>query len=320
MIAAAILTVVALFLISGNGASSKADAIQPVADDYTLEADGPPDAQSTSGPTPPIGVSADGVDLASTAATTTTIAGVPAYNWRHGCGPTAAGMVIGYWDGQGHDALVPGDASTQTAAVNAMIASGDTAGDSGTNYADYCYPEDYYPNLEPDLSEPPTGDEHADDCVADYMKTSQSYYNNYYGWSWFSDVGPALRNYTRQVLGSNYFVITENLYMFNSSLNWDRLRAEIDAGRPMIFLVDTDGDGSTDHFVTVIGYADTGGGQYYACLNTWDDDIHWFEFALIEPGQPWGVFGGTSYKILTFDQHLFFPLIRATVNAVGDDR
>jgi hypothetical protein len=232
-------------------------------------------------------------------------------------------MVIGYWDGQGYDALVPGDASTQTAAVNAMIASGDSAGDTETNYADYCLPmDDSYTNPAPlpDKSEPPTGDEHADHCVADYMKTSQSYHGNYYGWSWFSHMGPALQSYTRQVLGNNYFGVTENLYMFSSSLNWDRLRAEIDAGRPMVFLVDTNADGSTDHFVTVIGYADTGGGQYYACLNTWDDDIHWFEFAPIEQGQPWGVFGGTTYRILMFDQHLFLPLIQATGGAVGDDR
>ena len=27
-----------------------------------------------------------------------TIPGVPAYKWRHGCGPTALGMVMGYYD------------------------------------------------------------------------------------------------------------------------------------------------------------------------------------------------------------------------------
>jgi hypothetical protein len=312
IITVAVLTAAALFITSGSINSSKADAIH----DYTLKTSSPPDAQSTTGPTPPAGVIADGIDMAVTTAATTTISGVPAYYWHHGCGPTAAGMVIGYWDGQGYADLLPGDAFTQTVAVNEMIASEGPA----SNYTDYCEPrDDWELSPLPDKSELPIGDEHPDECVADYMKTSQSYHSNFYWWSWFSHMGPALQGYTRQALGGDYFAVTEDLYMlWDGSLNWDRLRAEIDAGRPMVFLVDTDGDGGTDHFVTVIGYADTGGTQYYACLNTWDDDIHWYEFAPIAQGQLWGVFGGTTYRILTLDQHLFLPLIQATGGAVGD--
>ena len=79
-----------------------------------------------------------------------------AYLWCNGCGPTSAGMVIGYWDGQGFDDLVPGDASMQTAEVNQMMSS------TG-NYDDYCLPIDLYPNTLDDRSEPPAGDEHPDD-------------------------------------------------------------------------------------------------------------------------------------------------------------
>ena len=39
---------------------------------------------------------------------------VPSYLWRHGCGPTAVGMVIGYYDILGYDDLIPGSAVTQT--------------------------------------------------------------------------------------------------------------------------------------------------------------------------------------------------------------
>jgi hypothetical protein len=50
-------------------------------------------AQSTTGPEPPSGVSlASGLTPSPSAVT---ITGVPAYNWHHGCGPTAAGMVLG---------------------------------------------------------------------------------------------------------------------------------------------------------------------------------------------------------------------------------
>jgi hypothetical protein len=98
----------------------------------------PPDAQSTSGPEPPALLRTAG--LSAEPAVTVTIPGVPAYDWHHGCGPTAAGMVVGYWDGQGYDALVPGDASTQTAAVEKMMASEGPA----SNYTDYCEPVDYW--------------------------------------------------------------------------------------------------------------------------------------------------------------------------------
>jgi hypothetical protein len=81
----------------------------------------PRDAQSTTGPKPPVGVDAQGSLLASTSAVV--ISDVPAYNWHHGCGPTAAGMIFGYYDGRGYDDLVPGSASTQTGAVNAMMAT-----------------------------------------------------------------------------------------------------------------------------------------------------------------------------------------------------
>ena len=135
----------------------------------------PSDAQSTTGPVPSKdlfrGSSIEALDYE------VVISGVPAYIWHNGCGPTAAGMIVGYWDGQGYDDLVSGDASTQTSSVDDMISSSD-------NYDDYCVPIDSYPTLLPDLSELPLGDEHPDNCVADYMKTSQSYHSNYYGWSW----------------------------------------------------------------------------------------------------------------------------------------
>jgi hypothetical protein len=216
-------------------------------------------------------------------------------------------MIIGYWDSQGFASLVAGEAFAQTAAVNEMMASEGPA----SNYTDYCEPLDYYPSLFPDLSEYPPGDEHADECVADYMKTSQSYHYNRYGWSWFSHVGPAMRSYSRQALGlGDNFPLTRNLYMLlDGSLNWDTFRAEIDAGRPMVLLVDMDGNGDTDHFVAAVGYDIIADVPHYACLNTWDYDVQWFEFAPMAEGQPWGIYGGVTFQILTLENHVFCPLI-----------
>ena len=70
----------------------------------------PPDAQSRympAGPPPVAGYERYG--RAVGALDQTVIGAVPPYLWRHGCGPTAAGMVMGYWDGQGFPDLIPGE-------------------------------------------------------------------------------------------------------------------------------------------------------------------------------------------------------------------
>ena len=249
------------------------------------------DAQSTTGPVPPPGVELREARSASPNAVV--IPGVPAYDWHHGCGPTAAGMVIGYWDGRGFSALVPGRAATHTLAVSQMIASEGPA----SNYSDYCQPIDSYPNLYPDKSEPPLGDEHPDDSVADFMKTSQSHYSNRYGWSWFGPVGPAMENYVHWVGPAAYHATSQNLYM-RSSLTWDVFRAEIDAGRPLVFLVDTDGNASTDHFVTAVGYDVVDDTLLYGCRDTWSSAVRWEEFAPMAAGQPWGIWGGVAFRIV----------------------
>jgi hypothetical protein len=259
----------------------------PEGGDSVVFPDGwPTDAQSTTGPIPPEWIDrGDQVDLAPEVQVV--ISGVPAYIWHNGCGPTAAGMVIGYWDGQGYGDLVPGSASTQTAAVDNMISS------SG-NYNDYCLPIDSPPNLLDDKSEPPFGDEHPDDSVADLMKTSQSYWDNYYGWSWYSHMDDALQGYVPMV-APHYTATAVNQPW--GTFTWNSFRAEIDAGRPVVLLVDTDGDGNTDHFVTAYGYRDDGGTLQYACRDTWDTGIHWYNFVQMASGRPWGIYGATTFQI-----------------------
>ena len=280
------------------GASSPADIeIAPLdfTFDYTAGArssqagvDGDPpvveDAKSLSGPHPPEGM--DPGIRRSDGRSAVVLDGIPAYLWYNGCGPTAAGMIIGYWDGLGFDRLVPGDASTQTAAVEAMMSS------SG-NYDDYCLPLDPSPGpILADLSEEPFGDEHPDDCVADFMWTSQSYRNLNYGGSWFTNVKQAFLGYTAWAAPD--YQATSEWYRWNQ-LTWEAFVAEIDAGRPTMFGVDSDADGYFDHFVTVIGYDDAT--QQYACLNTWDETVHWYDFDSISSGRPFGVYGMITFGL-----------------------
>lgn len=250
----------------------------------------PMDAQSTTGPVPPLGC--DRGLNPGLLGDQTVIDEVPAYLWRHGCGPTAAGMVIGYWDGYGYDDLIPGDASTQTNAVNQVIASGGNSSNpnppsSEQHYEDYARPEDYYPNLLTDDYIIQGRTPHSDNCIGDYMDTSKSTRNNYYGWSWFSDVDDALLGYINGV-NPQHKVVVNNLNW--GEITWNNYCQEIDANRPVILLVDTDGNGENDHFITAIGYDDS---HNYACYDTWDTDIHWYDFSKIANGNPWGIYGAT---------------------------
>ncbi len=137
--------------------------------------------QSTTGPVPPPGIDR-GLEHPKRASV---VLDVPAYIWQHGCGPTAAGMVVGYWETQGFDHLVAGDdAWSQNGAVNAMIASDHGNPSCGAGYSDHyqdysCPIDDGSGSPLPDRSQ--TGGAHPSSCVADFMRTSWSSAFNLYG-------------------------------------------------------------------------------------------------------------------------------------------
>jgi len=255
--------------------------------------------QSKTGPAPPPGVAEKVRELG--ALSEVQLSSVPPYSWRHGCGPTAVGMVVGYYDTEGCSDLIPGDASSQTDAVNQAIASGGDSSNpnppgSEEHYEDYSRPEDSFSNLLTDDYITQGRPAHSDNCIADYMDTSKSTRSNYYGQSWSSDVGPSFVSYVNQQnpgYGPSY-----QQYQMGSTLTWSVLTTEIDNDRPMVFLVDTDADGGTDHFVTIVGYRDTPS-QQYGCLDTWPpaDVVRWCDFEQMSGGQPWGIWGGWSFSL-----------------------
>lgn len=247
--------------------------------------------QSTTGPIPPPDLD-PGLILAR--ATAVTIPGVPAYLWHHGCGPTAVGMVVGYWDASFAN-LVPGDAASQTAAVDAMIADDSgfplCSGPASDHFQDYSCPKDYSPNpLQTDRSE--TGGAHADNCVGDFMYTSQSAYWNYYGWSWFSHVPQSFTGYV--ALSDPSLLVTSANHDY-SGFGWTEYKSEIDQGRPVVLLVDTDGDNSTDHFITGVGYDEAS--LTYIAYNTWDRSLHSYLWRGMAPGNTWGIYGVTTFLV-----------------------
>lgn len=224
---------------------------------------------------------------------------VPAYLWRHGCGPTALGMIIGYYDTLGYRDLIGGSSFSQTEEVDQMIASGGETGNPNLpgneeHYEDYASPQDNSPIMLDDAYIAERRTPHADNSLADFMDTSKSTRGNYYGWSWSSDIGPAFTDY---VTSRNSGYQASYNFFYNNSLTWEVLTGEIDSARPMVLLVDSDGNGSTDHFVTVIGYR-TSPTLQYAVWDTWSATIvRWENFEYITPGVPWGIWGGWSFNL-----------------------
>ncbi len=252
--------------------------------------------QSTSGPEPPPGVAPKVRGTPPPSPRSVMISGVPGYYWRHGCGPTALGMIIGYYDTHGFDDLIPGDASTQTEEVDQAIASERDAGDPG-HFEDYSEPiDDSDTGILPDRSEPPAGDEHEHDSIADFAETSWSLNGSYYGWGYSNRLGDAFLSWVEH-RNPDYVPSAHQYRWYDGTLTWEVLTHEIDQDRPMLFLVDSDGDGGTDHFVTIIGYTEEPT-QQYACLDTWwpPDEPRWCEFEGMGAGQDWGIYDGWSLR------------------------
>lgn len=201
-------------------------------------------------------------------ATPTVLSQVPAYTWYHGCGPTAAASVIGYWDVQGYPSLFDAagwDNVRLTANVQDQISSPE-------------HNARYDPTPD-DLTKPQSWN-----SIADWFHTSEDPLQ--FGWSYLSDADDAFTGY------ANYRGYTFNAWneTFSTEFTWADLTAEIDAGNPMMFLVDTDGDGNTDHFVPVFGYDDRDtDGLWYVCYTSGHEGEteDWYRFQAM--GEPWGV-------------------------------
>jgi hypothetical protein len=231
------------------------------------------------GPRPPDGIDRKGrVFDAIHLLEATVVGGLPAYLERHGSGPTAAAMVFAYHDGHGFPYLLPGDASTQTDLINLAIASQE-------HYDDYALPLDAPAALLPDKSELTPEERHADNCLADYCLTSRSLYGNSYGSTRDADLGPGIEVYVRS--GGRYIVITEAFPAPMITLT--TVRNELASGRPPVFAVDTDGDGTEDRFVAVAGVNSEAGIDYYGCYTGWDTELHWYEYRPAAAGGPWGI-------------------------------
>ncbi len=211
------------------------------------------------------------------------LADVPAYGvWWHGCSPTAAGMVMGYYDAfAGYEDLIVGDASTQTDDVNDAIASPGNVADyalyDGVDDGDWFVPY-------PDMSEIDPAGTHTDDSVADFMHTSRSAEGLTYGGSWTWMIGLGVEEFVSYRLPGHTAATTDVVW---GALTMSMYVSEIKAGRPVMLVVDSSGDGTLDHSITAVGYDLIN--QQYAYYNTWDTGLHWADFQGVTYGQSFGI-------------------------------
>jgi hypothetical protein len=237
------------------------------------------DAQIALGTTPPVPL-----DASPGGGSQALIPDVPTYYWYNGCGPTALGMIIGYWDAHGAPNLIPGsnDWTTNQSAIQNMIASPG-------------HIRDYVPT--PDRVATPQDPYHADDCVADFCGASRAPWG--YGWSGFEAQATGLWGYAEHC-GYNQYTVSQDYYGVDGSALWNEVTAAIDAGHPLELLVDSNGDAATDHFVTVVGYDVVSGQKRYGCRDTWvssGTNIRWEDFGPLTFGKEWGVYGATFFSL-----------------------
>lgn len=168
---------------------------------------------------------------------------VPAYYWTCGCVTTAATMAVGYWDAHGFDNLIPG--SNSWTENNQVIVN--LMIDLGLNHCGIMF------GCGPGGGGGGTGSSPGQ-CFESWVR--------FKGYT---------ENFTIGGIGGNF------------TTQWNNYKTEIDAGRPVVLLVDCLGGwGYTNHGIIAIGYDDTNpAAPMYAMYNTWDFSVHWVSFTRI---------------------------------------
>jgi hypothetical protein len=235
--------------------------------------------------------------------------GVPNYEWYHGCGPTAAGMILAYWDAHGFEGLVNGEPGLiQTPDVNRMIASQEHIDDYARGMITEQFPkgiwyDEFLDTPIPDLSPKSPNDPkpHPDNCLADFMHTSWSSEQLCFGQSYASYMVDALEGYTAvapSLAGSDDVYVGYAAELHMASFTWDDLRTQIDSGHPLAVTVDANGDGRTDHLVTVVGYCEIASARVYAFHSTWDNTVYWANCEIMKKNVCYGIYSGFTFDII----------------------
>jgi|GEM_PF-2760018 len=260
-----------------------------------------------------------------------TLNNVPAFTWCYGCSATSAAMMMGYYDNTPQfPNMYTGPANGGVCPMNNVTFWGSNSCGGGTcgecpisvthqgidGRSTKGHVDDYWVAIESAAQDPYIGHwtAHSDDCLGDFMGTSQSTKGNVDGGTtffYYPDGSPVI-DYTGSEPGQRdgargvklyveycgYTVEANgnyNQYIYGHDGNtkgftFNEYKAEIDAGRPVMIHV-------TGHTMLGTGY-DTSGNKVYL-HDTWDHSSH---------QMTWGGTYGTSPP----RQHVGVTVIKLT--------
>jgi len=247
------------------------------------------------------------------------LANAPSYLWDYGCSPTAAGMMMGYYDINGYGGLrynnlVPGGQAelstwpqppSSSPLVDAIIASPGHIADfyGGDNNRG----NNNYNNAKDDLP----GPYHAFNSLADFMGTSQDSAGNKDGWTTFGyfnngnkytaqdalnaglagkDGTYGLWEYFDQYAGytapmTNFFTQLTDKMVVNGGFTFNDYMNDIDAG--MVVMIQLDGH-------SMFGYGYDQLTQTIDFHDTWDSQQHNMAWGGVYAGM--GMIGVTVFQ------------------------
>ena len=226
------------------------------------------------------------------------LSNVPAYSWCYGCSPTAAGMMMGYYDVHGYPNIYTGPANGGVCPLDNEPVWGHTGSDGECPFiashrgidgrTTNGYVDDYWGEPDPCLVLNRTA--HADDCLGDFMGTSQdrygmtsdggtAFYSNYDGTPCYDAVPAAGRDGCHGIrlfaqsrgytVTTNYTQLVYNASSMPAGFTFAQYCAEIDAGYPVIIQVN-------GHSMLGMGYNKTGSVVYlHTTWGNYVDQMTW---------------------------------------------
>jgi len=199
---------------------------------------------------------------------------VPAYLWTAGCTPTAASMVLGYWDWYSPTGRYTSFGKIVSRYFERRVIENYTEYDREGDAFDWAgYPDDWNGF---------DGIPYSVRTLAYHMHTDAPSGATYVGYG-LTNIRDGVLELTNSSCGYS-FTSSEDFTTWNWGAIWDKIRAEIDATRPCIWSRDGSWQpgASGGHSVAVIGYSD-GGYVYYR--STWD--YSWWADPYQANGQSW---------------------------------
>lgn len=199
------------------------------------------------------------------------------YGWYVGCTPTAVAMVAGFYDRNGYSDMMDGDTSSYNENVKDQIGSAE-------------HIANYFTDNPTDASMTNSG--HDDNSIADYLMSSRQDIGLSNGSTGFGVASAGFHNYASSRGYDNF----ETSMKFFDQVTFADMKAEIDAGRPIILDVDSSGNASNDHSVVVFGYDE--GKQQLLIHDGWGAEgvLRPIDFTGLKDGHAFGITSVTFVK------------------------